>query len=477
MSRALYGISLAGGGYTFTPSVTANNEAFSIIYPRIRPNQGAKQVLCFLHGSNGSARQGGSGGYWETLATYLADVHGYYCVSIDAGSNGNIASSATNPDTWGNNVAMLAMDAFFKWASQGISTGTSTATAAATITDTTQNWLTNVWTGHTITAGGKTGVIQSNTPTVITLSANWTGGTPAQPSTYTITQHFSDIMPFGNTTKIGLVAVSMGGWIAKNWASRNTSKVSCIVDITGVVDDTIIYTGFASGIDYAYGPAAPAAPTISGTAGATTYNYKIVPVSAMGDGPPSAASTNFSGPLPASLGASPTTVNWVQPVATTSAQVITGYKILRSIGAAAYTNIGSVGAVATFQDNVTGNPGGSAYTQQAANGTSRTLGAYGVNGRNASPSYDPTNATNLTAGLKAIPLQYWWTANDGATSTASGVPGTVNTEVQTYATAYGANISLQEIPGDPVHASAMSSISASSSSLATIAAFINTYAP
>jgi hypothetical protein len=480
MSRAFYGVGATGGaGYDFTPTVLTANEGFVIYRPQTRPAYGTKGVIFLIHGAGGSAIQAGSGGTYEGLGNYLTNTLGFTVLAADFGSNGNAGGATTNPDTMGSNVAMAAMDAAFKWATGLTTSGTSTGSSASTLTDTGQVWRGNQWRGRTITAGGKTGVIASNTSTILTLTAaGWTGGTPASTSVYTIGSHFTDINPDGKPGKIGIIGASMGSWIARNWASRNTSKVAFIIDIAGVVDAPFVYGtgGAGSIIDYGYGPAAPAAPTISGTAGAQGYLYKIVPTCALGDGPPSPASTSFAGVTVASLGATPNTVNWVQPAAATSAQPITGYKILRSIDAGtSYQNVGSVGTVATFNDNVTG--AGSAYTQLAANGTSVTLGAYGVNGAGANPSYDPLAATNLTAGLKAIPLQYWWSANDGTTSTGSGVPGTVNTEVQTFKAAYGANAVLQEIPTDPVHNNTVAGIGLSPAALGTMGAFINTNQP
>lgn len=65
------------------------------------------------------------------------------------------------------------------------SDGTSTAVAATTMTDSTATWVVNAFTGFTVTSGGKTAVVTSNTATVLTF-ASWTGGTPPT-GKYTIT--------------------------------------------------------------------------------------------------------------------------------------------------------------------------------------------------------------------------------------------------------------------------------------------------
>jgi hypothetical protein len=569
MSRVTYAVGAAGGGYDLlTPSLIPTNEGFAIMNPPIRPNAGAKGIVGIVHGASGSARQGGSGGLWEPLMAYLADVHGYVCCSIDAGSNG-VAGAATNPDTWASNIAMGALDAFFKWATQGKSSGTSTAVAATTLTDTTQNWRINEWQGHALTAGGKTAYVLSNTATVLTITAaGWTGGTPSQPAAYSIAQHFVDVHPYGKTNKVILIGASMGGWIVRNWAARNTAKVACIVDIAGVVSMSFQYgNGSGTSMDGGYGPAippsAPGTPTGGGT-GTTSYFYQTVETSALGDGPASAGSTTVTLKVAVgSLGASPITVpTIVHPAYNSSAHPITGTKILRNSGAAtvhtetvpAITLAAATGTIATttiaipaipagmnipsgsvmrfshasvaeggtgsattqdvtltaaasagatsltvtsytpaaagagtawpigsklllrtFVDRFTG--AGTAYTQRGVYGAAYANSCAQLNGANASPSYDPVGTGNMPAGLQAIPLQLWWSENDGGTSTGSGNPATPNTQVQAYKDAYGANAVLKNIVGGPTHNSVLAAIGASGTMLREMAAFINANQP
>lgn len=63
--------------------------------------------------------------------------------------------------------------------------GTATGVSATTLTDSTANWLTNQFTGGTVTMGSSTATVTSNTGTVLTFGS-WTGGTPAA-GTYQIT--------------------------------------------------------------------------------------------------------------------------------------------------------------------------------------------------------------------------------------------------------------------------------------------------
>lgn len=69
----------------------------------------------------------------------------------------------------------------------GFATGTSTSVNSTTMTDNTQTWTVNQWKGHTVTLGNSTGIVASNTSTVLTLtSTGWSNGTPSN-GTYTIT--------------------------------------------------------------------------------------------------------------------------------------------------------------------------------------------------------------------------------------------------------------------------------------------------
>jgi len=76
--------------------------------------------------------------------------------------------------------------------------GTATSGAASTLTDSTQSWTVNGFTGYnvTITSGtgaGQVRTIASNTATVLTVSANW-GTNPDSTSKYTI--YFRDTTAF-----------------------------------------------------------------------------------------------------------------------------------------------------------------------------------------------------------------------------------------------------------------------------------------
>lgn len=69
---------------------------------------------------------------------------------------------------------------------------TATAGNSTTLTDSAQNWTTNMWTGYTVTitsgtGAGSTAVVVSNTQTVLTVTS-WSGAAPAASSGYSLTQ-------------------------------------------------------------------------------------------------------------------------------------------------------------------------------------------------------------------------------------------------------------------------------------------------
>lgn len=581
--RATFGIGRVAGGYLVTPTVVADNEAFLVYWPRVKPTHETKGVVFLIHGAGGGAKTAGSGGFYENVAIGLANA-GYVVVASDFGSNGS-PNAGTNPNTWGGPIAMAALDSAFAWVTGAYRKGTATATSATTMTDTASPpWRPNMHKGKKITVGTSTGNIASNTATVITLTPQgWVGGTPSAGAAYTITPHHTDIQPAAKTNKVILVGVSMGGWVAKNWASRNPTKVACIVDIAGVVDDTIIYTAYGADLDSGFAPAVPpSAPgTPTGTAGTLTLTYATAEVSGYrntantanvvyGDGPPTGASPSATLAAMAALNTTPNTIPGItHPAYNASASPIIGTRILRTrsgqgqelidtvgqttlaaaSGTAATTTLtiaplpfaipngctlqlshpsvaeggtglattqnvtlsaaAAAGATTLTVTSFTPASGGTAVNSTGMNstqwpigtklrvityidrinsaqagyapatsayGASISAGAYGRYGSAANPSYAPLAATNLTASLKAIPLQYWYSSNDGTVSTAT-TPPTVPTELQTYLTAYGANMTVKPTPGHPVHALVSDYVGADATSMADLVTFVNANAP
>lgn len=69
----------------------------------------------------------------------------------------------------------------------GTSTGITTPAAGTlpTMTDSGKAWTTDQWKGHVVEINGRSGMVVSNTATVLTVDA-WIGGSPASPNTYNI---------------------------------------------------------------------------------------------------------------------------------------------------------------------------------------------------------------------------------------------------------------------------------------------------
>lgn len=84
-------------------------------------------------------------------------------------------------------AATTLTDASKAWTPADVGAGALVSYGAATLTNTGRAWVVNMFAGQpVVTASGKSGVVASNTATVITLAANWVGGTPAAQELYTV---------------------------------------------------------------------------------------------------------------------------------------------------------------------------------------------------------------------------------------------------------------------------------------------------
>jgi hypothetical protein len=93
-------------------------------------------------------------------------------------------------------------------------TGSGTSTAATTgppgtMTDGGATWTVNQWCGFIVTSGGKTLTVASNTATVITGTAGWSGGGNPGAAAYTIAG-----------------AVSAANWVARWRSASGTEQTS-----------------------------------------------------------------------------------------------------------------------------------------------------------------------------------------------------------------------------------------------------------
>lgn len=112
---------------------------------------------------------------WADLALTWADSSG-------ANAGWRTAASASAARTGGVGGLLVS-----KSADSGTSTS-DTAGPPGTMTDSGKTWTVDQWVGYICTCGGKTITIASNTATVLTGTAGWSGGgSPVDGSTYTIT--------------------------------------------------------------------------------------------------------------------------------------------------------------------------------------------------------------------------------------------------------------------------------------------------
>lgn len=139
-----------------------------------------------------------SGRFWILGATGAAVVWKYY----DWFSNTWTAKSTTSGPgaTWGTDGQSETPSAATY--NSVLATGTATAGAAATLTNSGKSWATNKWANSQVRITGGTGAgqvrtINSNTGTVLTVSANWTVN-PDATSTYSIEGNDDWIFVAGN---------------------------------------------------------------------------------------------------------------------------------------------------------------------------------------------------------------------------------------------------------------------------------------
>lgn len=139
-----------------------------------------------------------SGRYWILGATGAAVVWKYY----DVATNTWTAKSTTSGPgaTWATDGGFVATAALNQAIT--IASGTATAGAAATLTNSAKNWTVNQWANYQVritggTGAGQTRTINSNTATVLTVSANWTVN-PDATSVYAIEGNDDWIWVMGN---------------------------------------------------------------------------------------------------------------------------------------------------------------------------------------------------------------------------------------------------------------------------------------
>jgi hypothetical protein len=114
--------------------------------------------------------------------------------------------------------------------------GTATGTSATTMTDSGASWTVNAYAGATITINSRTGVVASNTSTVMTLTAaGWSGTTPSTGS-YTVEARVLAGVRLGqNVAGWQGTPHKIGFFSNDSWVSNKVSGV----DLTGLSTRTL----------------------------------------------------------------------------------------------------------------------------------------------------------------------------------------------------------------------------------------------
>ena len=170
---------------------------------------GANSVITFAAVGTGfdntSVFQIMSGRFWFLTATGAAVTWKYYDVATNAWTAKLVTSGPAS--NWGVDGACIATAGLCCTSAVGgfagaIASGTATAGAAATLTNSGKAWATNQWANYQVritsgTGAGQIRTINSNTGTVLTVSANWATN-PDATSVYVIEGNDDWIWVIGN---------------------------------------------------------------------------------------------------------------------------------------------------------------------------------------------------------------------------------------------------------------------------------------
>jgi len=170
---------------------------------------GANAVFTFAAVGTGfdstSVFQVMSGRFWILTATSGAVTWKYYDVATNAWTAKSVTSGPGS--SWALDGACIATAGLCCTSAAGgfagaIASGTATAGAAATLTNSGKAWATNQWANYQVritsgTGAGQIRTINSNTGTVLTVSANWTTN-PDATSVYVIEGNDDWIWVIGN---------------------------------------------------------------------------------------------------------------------------------------------------------------------------------------------------------------------------------------------------------------------------------------
>lgn len=154
---------------------------------------------------NTSVFQVMSGRFWVLTATGGAVTWKYYDVATNTWTAKSVTSGPGS--SWGTDGACVVTAGLESTSAVGgyngaIASGTATAGAAATLTNSGKAWATNQWANYQVrivsgTGAGQIRTINSNTGTVLTVSANWATN-PDATSVYVIEGNDDWIWVVGN---------------------------------------------------------------------------------------------------------------------------------------------------------------------------------------------------------------------------------------------------------------------------------------
>jgi hypothetical protein len=125
------------------------------------------------------------------------------------------------PATWGTDGKLAS--AYAVGANSNITTGTATSGGSTSLTDTTKTWAVDQWTNYKIQIIGGTGIgqvrtIQSNTPTVLTVSSAWTTQ-PDATSVYAVLSEYTYAVGLATAGASTTLTNSAKTWTVNQWTN------------------------------------------------------------------------------------------------------------------------------------------------------------------------------------------------------------------------------------------------------------------
>lgn len=157
------------------------------------------------------------------------------------------------PTTFGTQGQLVATDGYGSNDGAGLLNSTATGGATATLSDTTKTWPSNGWANSQVriisgTGAGQIRTISSNTPTVLTVSSNWTV-VPDATSVYRIEGNDDYLYLFGNNA-VTLYRYSVSG---NSWTTLSPSVARAAALATGGTASWVDSSTYSTWTDGTYG--------------------------------------------------------------------------------------------------------------------------------------------------------------------------------------------------------------------------------